>query len=297
MTAWKQQHTWFVIAGIVVVLLVMILVATRFRGKVAAGAQTLLNADTMHVQVELLLNLPATLKGAERPFTKVVTRLDGDMNRAQDKTPQFGGTLFLEARGRGNIFFADGNLRTLRDEVFFHLDNLPVFLNPSGSLVKRWTRVPAPVMQVKNVDQVKEVLGEVVAKAVPAGKESVQGERLARFTIALSEEEETALADVLRKETSGSSALHTLARLLDANQVEEFSVWTKGKELRQIRVHFVRPLRDGKTFDFALLTLRFTDYGKEVAIERPDSKLFVAPDVFARMFGVGSVEEVKPQRE
>lgn len=308
MTAqWTTRQTWVAAAiGVVVIALLVLIFGREGNPKaIAKGFAHLAEADSFHTQTELVINLPTLLRGRERPFTKTTIRLEGDVARAEDRTPEFTGTFYLEARGRGNVFFADGQGRILRERVLFNLDNLPVFLNPTGSLVKRWTKVEAPLLTTANGEQVKEALEGIAAKASPAGKESIpldgaqgkQGEQLARFTIALSEEDEAALANVFRQAASGNRALHVLARLLDANRVAELVVWTDGRQLRQIQAHFVRPLEDGSEFDFARLNLRFTDYGKEVAIDAPETKRFVRPDVFARIFGGGNVEEVKAEVE
>jgi hypothetical protein len=243
------------------------------------------------------MNFPERLRGQERPFTKATVRVEGDVKQSEDRTPELAGTLFLEARGRGNVFFADGQLRVLRERVLFNLDNLPVFLNPSGSLVKKWTKVESSLLTTRNADQVQEVVAGVLAKAVPAGSESVQGEQLARFRISLTEEEEAALAELMQRSASGNAGLHVLARLLSANRVESLTLWTRGSELRQVQAHFVRPVTEGQEFDFALLTLRFTDYGKKVAFDIPETTLRVRPDVFARIFGGGQVEQVNPEPE
>lgn len=307
MAQWQQKHTWLVIGGIIVIVLLVVLGASRGgNGKAVAKAfVNLAQADSFSTKAELTINLPERLRGRERPFTKTTVRLEGDVKRAEDRTPEFTGTMYFDARGRGNVFFADGQGRILRDQVLFNLDNLPVFLNPSGSLVKRWTKVEVPLMQTQNGDQVREALLRVMAKATPAGKEAVpfdgaqgKGEQLARFSITLTEEEEKALADVLRQSVSGSRALDVLARLLDANVVKELLVWVGNGQMRQVRAHFVRPLSGGREFDFARFTLRFTDYGKDVAVDAPEPKLTVRPEVFAKLFGgQQAVEEVKVESE
>lgn len=298
---------YFIVSGAVIIVFLLILgiAKIRNRGAVVRAFENLADAESFHTQAELMINLPERLRGRERPFTKTTVRLEGDVKRAEDHTPEFTGTMYFEARGRGNVFFADGQGRILRDQVLFNLDNLPVFLNPSGSLVKRWTKVEVPLMQTQNGNQVREALLWVMAKATPAGKEAVpfdgaqgKGEQLARLAITLTEEEEKALADVLRQSASGSRALDVLARLLDANVVKELLVWVGNGQVRQVRAHFVRPLSGGREFDFAMVTLRFTDYGKDVVVDAPEPKLTVRPEVFAALFGgQQAVEEVKVESE
>lgn len=297
------MQKYFVWGGVALVIILVLVGLLRLgkRGVAAKAFENLANADSFHTQTELLINLPERFRGQERPFTKTIARVDGDVKKTEDKTPEFSGSLYLEARGRGNIFFADGQTRIMRDRVVFNLDNVPVFLNPSGSLVKKWTKVETSLLQAKNGGEVRDALNNILKKATPAGKETVpfdgaqgKGEQLARFSITLAAEEEKILAGIFRQSASGSPALNTLARLLDANVVKEFVIWVDGKEIRQIRVHFVRPLSGGREFDFATLTLQFTDYNKDVAIDAPETKRSVKPEAFAKIFGgQHRVEDVK----
>lgn len=247
----------------------------------------LAEGETWHAKSELTIQLPERLRGQDRPFTDIDIVVEGDVLRAEGKNPEMTGELSLEAKGRGNIFFADGQALILQDRVLFNLDNLPVFLNPSGSLVERWTEVAVPVLETRNGDQVREALAAVVQKLEPAGSEDVDDEKLKKFTAALTKEEGQALGEVLRIRTSGNRALHVVYRLLDANILKELNVWVDSgdNEVRRITAHFARPLTDGGEFDFATLTLTFSDYGKEVVIAPPERQLTVRPEVFGKLFG------------
>lgn len=295
----SSKQRWLLVGGVGLALVfVLFVMVSRRHADTQKAAEKLLSADAMHVKTELLINLPERFRGQERPFTKVMIRLDGEVARAGDQTPEFTGSLYLEARGRGNVFFADGQGRILKDRVLFNLDNVPVFLNPSGSLVKRWVKVEASLLTARHSAHVREVLAAGFRNLQRTGLDTVDGEKLVRYSGTFSEEQEQQMADVLRQDVSGSPALHTLARLLNTNQVKTFDVWIDGsaQEIRRVRVHFVRPVRPAQgepfDFDFATLTMAFTDYGKEVAIDVPEARRVVKPEVFARLFGTGNVEAV-----
>jgi hypothetical protein len=279
----------------------LIAVIFGFSRLIAGGAperafRNLMAADRFHTEAELLLHLPAQLRGEERTFTEIRGTVAGDVQRAESGTPELAGTLYAEAKGRGTVFFADGDIRVLEDEVLFRLDDLPVFLNRSGSLVKRWTRVEAPLLNGNETSgDIRQALASAFGSLDRAGRETIDGERLVRFTGRLSGEEEDALVGLLRRGVSGSQGWNVLARLLSANNLDSFDVWIdpSDDEVRRIRLHFVRPLSDGRVFDFALLTLSFKDYGKEVSVDRPEAALVVQPRVFAKLFGEGTVENIE----
>lgn len=250
-------------------------------------------ADSVRVQAELTLHLPPRLRGAERPFTEVVTRVAGDVRYTEAGVPELAGTLYAEARGRGTIFFADGDVRVLADDVRFRLDNIPIFLHRSGALVNRWTRVPMPLLATRNPADVRQVLEHVFSKLVRGGSETIEGERLVRFSGSLSEETEAVLQEVLHREISGNLGWHMLARLIAVNNVSLFEAWIDPdrEELRRVAVDFARPLRDGSTFDFARLVLTFRDAGAALTVDQPETLLVVQPEVFATLFGTGEVRQ------
>lgn len=294
----SQRATVVVGAGVLLIAigLGVALVVAR-RGSAEAALGRLLSADTFHAKSELAINLPPRFRGVDRPFTRVTIALDGDVARHADRTPEFSGQLAMEARGRGNVFFADGQIRILRDTVLFSLDNLPVFLNPSGSLVKKWTKVETSLLRTHTPETVREAARSLAARMEHVGRDRIEGERVQRYRLTLTEEEERAVADILRRTSSGNAGLDTIARLLDAHVMKEFTVWVSGNDVRRIQAHFVRPFDDAQgepqEFDFATLTLTFTEYGKTVTIDVPEHQLTARPDVFARMFGTGQAEEVK----
>lgn len=291
----NKRKTILVAGGLgLLAILVIALTGGGSQKSLRRAADSLLAAESLHAKTELKINLPPRLGKVDRPFTLISVLVEGDVQQADDATPELTGNLLLEARGRGNVFFADGETRILKDEVLFNLENLPVLLNPSGSLVKKWTRVETSLLKISNGEEVRQALTEVLANLANAGTEKVAGEKLTRFTGGLTAEQEERLFETLRQRSSGSPALHQIARLLSTNNVKSLDVWVvRGKkEIRRIAVQFVRPLSDGREIDLALLTFDFTDYGKEIAIDRPATALNARPEVFARVFGSGDLEEI-----
>jgi hypothetical protein len=287
----------FVGGAVVLGLMVVVLVLSRL-GSSRLPEHALANlaaAKNLHTEAELTLHLPRLLRGAERPFTEVLARVSGDVHYTESGTPELAGVLYTEAKGRGNVFFADGDIRILEDEVRFRLDNLPVFLNRSGSLINRWTRVAVPLLETNNQAEISQALSQIFASLDRVGTEKIEGERLVHFSGQLSAEQEEALVELLRRGASGSPGWNVLSRLLRANNLDSFEVWIEpsDEEIRRVRLHFVRPLADGTGFDFALLTLTFSDYGKAVAVDRPEAPLVVQPRVFSKLFGGGSVEQIQ----
>lgn len=296
-----RKSARFKIPLIVVVLAVVLVVIfiARSRPGTSRLAQrawgNLAAAESFHTSAELKLHLPALLRGKERPFTEVLAQVEGDVSYTDEGTPELTGTLYTEAKGRGTIFFADGDTRILDNEVRFRLDNLPVFLHRSGSLVDRWTRVATPLLTTNNPDEVAQALEIIFESLTQSANEDIDGERLVRFTGAFSAEEEGVLVSLFDENMSGNSGLNVLSRLLAANNVESFDVWVDSspEEIRRIKINFGRPLRDETVFDFATLTLAFSDYGKDVAVDRPETKLVVESDVFAKLFGEGDIGGVE----
>lgn len=266
--------------------------------KVLAQAfDQLMAAESVHTRTVLMINLPERWRGVDRPFTVIMAQVEGDVIKGADDTPELAGDLRLEARGRGNIFFADGQIRILQDQVLFNLDNLPVLLNPSGSLVKKWTRVPASLLRTRNGEQVKVALADLASKLSYAGKEVTDDATLWHYQGFLAAEEQQALIEVLRRGVSGNQALGVVAWLLRANEVDELDIWIDkpSRQVRRISAHFVRPLANGGKFDFARLTLDFSAYDQPVVIDQPKTQLTVKPDVFARIFGSGEIEAIQSE--
>ncbi len=257
----------------------------------------LFSASSFHTTTSLVLNLPERLRNSDRPFTKVTVRVEGDVLKSSDSTPELTGKLLIEARGRGNIFFANGDVRILRDEVLFNLKNLPVFLNPSGSLVHKWTRVEAPLLQTSNGEEVKAALNRIGSAVSYTGTETIDATSLWHYHGSLTAEQQQDLQAVLRQNVSNNRALGVVARLLRSNTVDAVDVWVdpSSKQVRQIIVHFTRPLAEGHVYDLGLLTLTFSDYQKNVVIDRPATTVSVRPEVFARIFGSGDVEELQSE--
>ncbi len=292
----SNKQRWLLVGGLGLALVLVLfgLFGRLNRGLPLKALALVTTAQTLHVNSELTLRLPERLRGKPRPFTQVISRVEGDIVRGEGGVPELTGKLRVEATGKGTLFFADGQLRILREAVAFNLHDLPVLLNPSGSLVDKWTYVNSALLTTKDPGAAGAALQQVFSKLSYMGRERIAGESLRRFDGALTDEEEYQLATVLARGQSGNLGLDVVARLLEAHRLKRFSVWVgSGKELRRVELNFVRPLQRGGEFDFATLTMTFTEYGKPVTIDRPAKQLTVSPEVFARLFGAGEVERVQ----
>ena len=254
----------------------------------------LATADTLHASAELSLNLPDRFRGRRRPLTRVNIAVEGDVARNEAGIPELTGTLKGEGRGSGTSFFFDGVTTLLHDRVAFRLTEFPVLLNPSGSLSNRWTHVNVPLLATHNPQALQGLLSTLAQQADYQGRETLEGTRVAHYSVALTADQEDELVKAFELPTSGNRALHTLARLLRANNVDALDLYinSSNDELTKITVHFVRPLPDGTNYDFANLTLSFTEYGKSVTIETPPEEARVRPEVFSNLFGTGEVQAV-----
>lgn len=295
-----MMWVWLSAAGGLLLLVVIIGWAWRrssaYDGRlVTDGVAALAAADSWRGQAELELHLPKRRRGRQRPLTEIAARLEGVVVRGAERQAEFGGTFTTEARGRGSAFTAAGDVRLLPEVTLFYLRDFPVLLNPSGSLLEAWTRVSVPLLAVTNGVQVHEALAAAAAELSFAGVTQEGGEKLAQFRGTLSEETAVRLADTLGRATSGSPALDVVARLLAANRADVVEVWVapKGRQLRRVRAHFVRLLADGSSFDFATLTLTASDFNAAAAVDRPEARLSVKPEVFAQLFGGGEVKKIE----
>lgn len=296
-----QRKPVIVGASALIVLVALVWALAAFLGnkdrELAAALKNILGAETLHTKTELVIHLPRRMGTVDRPFTEILFRVDGDMQKASDSTPEVSGQLLVEARGRGNVFFADGDIRILKDEVLFNLENLPVFFDPKGRLIKRWTRVETSLLTSSNGEQIKTALASAATAVKYAGKEKIDDTTVLRFHGALTSEQEEALYQVVRHRASGNQALSVIARLLQANNVDSLDIWVDSSagEIRRIAAHFARPLSNGNTFDFATLTMDFSDYGQPVTIDHPEAKGRVQPQVFGRILGSGDFEEIQAE--
>lgn len=289
---WDNKKLWILLGIVVVIILAIIALRElplRSSRTVMLALTELGQTDSLHANTVLKLNLPERLGYRQRPFTAVDIVIDGDMQRSDTGVPELAGTVRGEARGLGNTFFVDGDLRLLQDAVSFRLDNLPILLNPSGSLINKWTYVDTPLLVTNNGSNVAQAVAMAASRLTYQGRQTLDGQRLAHYAGQLSAEDEQALADAFRLSASGNQALHVVARLLDAHNVRDFQVWLtpSSRQLHTVQISFVRPLRDGGEFDFATLTLSVNNFGEPATIDRPERKVVVSPGVFSRLFGSG----------
>src|SRR5688572_2275261 len=131
----RPKSLWITAGVVLAVVALIALVVSRLGSErlLRRSFDNLTQAESFSTTAELTLRLPRLRRGVERPFTEIRATVAGDVRRAESGTAELTGTLYTEAKGRGNVFFADGEIRILENEVLFRLENLPVFLNRSGS--------------------------------------------------------------------------------------------------------------------------------------------------------------------
>lgn len=297
-----KRRAGLIVAGALIGIILLI-VAIRMGGAsgkqrtLAKAFENLVAAESYHAAASLDMKLPTRQNVNQQPLVDLFIDVEGDVVK-QDGRPVLAGTMRQEARGRGMILFADGELRILRDSVAFRLDNLPTLLNPQGNLIDKWTYVDVPVFQTNNEGDVRAAFASMLQNTEYLGTDEPPGEQgdpMLHYKKNLNAEQEDALVQMMRQGVSGNRALNVLARLLRAYDVQEFDIWVDGgsKEIRVIHVVFGRPVAEGQAETVATLQLAFSDYGKQVAIDEPERELSVRPDVFGRIFGSGEIQELQ----
>lgn len=296
----RRQKMLVVVGGLLVVgLLVWVGSQKRVENSMEGAVvwnkaiDQLRDADTWHTTVELALDLGEVATEA-RAIRDVVIAIEGDVRRAADETPELAGAFKIEGKGRGNIFFADGDVQILHDRALFYLNNVPQLLNPSGSLIERWTLADSSVLQTDNTAAIRAVLGSIVSGFSYDGKEKVADRMALKFTGDLTVEQEEQLYEVLNQRASGSPAWQVMARLLQANDVSAVTIWIddKTQEFRQAQVLFERTLDGEAARHFATLTVSFTDYNAPVSFAEVEPTARVNPNIFTRLFGTGQLTSV-----
>ena len=286
-------------AGVVVLMLLAVMAwaqasqAKKGTAIMEKAAEQLQQAGGLHSEVSLSINLPERMRSKQRPLTKVTIDLNGDVVKGEQAL-EMAGDMNLEAKGPGNIFFAKGEMRVLEDATAFKLSEFPVLLNPSGNLSGKWTYVPSRLMTIKQDGLALAVLQKLGEGLNYQGTEKIDAESTWHFAGTVSDEASKQVQEAWRMSNSDNKGLDTVARLLAANRVKQLDVLVSknNDQLRQIKANFVRPLSNGNEFDFATLEISLTDYGKVVTIDRPAEELAVKPDVFAKLFGSGEIEEI-----
>jgi hypothetical protein len=260
--------------------------------------EKLAETETVRTEVELVMNLPEGEEGI-RPFTQVTARLRGDAVKERAETAAFKGDLYLEAKGRGNIFYADGRVDILPTEVLFRLENIPAVLQQGGSVLDKWTRVETEILQARNAPEIHQALAETLAGLRPVGESTIEGEELQRFSKDISAAEKEKLTAVLEQHQSGSPAWDSLGRLLKANDEGVLDVWIneKSREIRRWRLSLRQAQAGGSTREFGILTMNLMNYGSPVTIERQESVYTAKGEVFAKLFGRGEVGEIEAAEE
>lgn len=286
----------------VLVLLVVVAWAQANQAKkgttvMTKAAEQLQQAGGIHSDVSLSINLPERMRSTRRPLTKVIIKLNGDVSRTEQAL-EATGEMNLEAKGPGNIFYTQGELKVFEDQTAFKLSEFPVLLNPSGNLSGRWTFVPARLLNIEPDGQALSVLRGVGENLTYQGTERIESEQTWHLAGTLSEEASRQVQEAWKVSNSDNKGLDVVARLLAANKVKQMDAWIakSSDQLRRIKVNFVRPLSNGGEFDFATLEVTLTDYDKAVAVDRPKEELKVDSGVFAKLFGTGEIEEIKAEQ-
>lgn len=260
------------------------------RHSLTAAVKRLDQTQTLHAKASLTLNLSPRVRGRERPITRVAVVVEGDVQTPHTAPPAMTGSLSIRAQGRGTELFATGALRLFKDAVAFRLEEIPILINPSGSLQKKWTYVAAPALETKNGPDIRAVFSAATKQFHYEGKVQHAGQRAAYYTGKLSPETAQKLAQVFSQSTSHNRALNVVARLLKAYDVKSLEAWVGPDNALTIAAVFVRPLPTGKTFETARLELAFSEYGKPVSVDRPPQQSTVKPAVFAKLFGTGQLQ-------
>lgn len=296
-TARTDKRRTLLVAGGAVLLILLIILFVRSNNKqriLAASLENLREETSYHAKANLDLDLPTQFaNNRPRPIVEVTFDVEGDMIEQENGQPLFMGRLRNEARGRGMVLFADGELRLLANAIAFRLESLPALLNPQGNLLEKWTYVEVPAMETKNPDVVREALRGLVEKSKHVGA-GVDG--TLHYNVMVTSDDENTLIEAFRQANSGNRALHIITRLLRAFDLSRFDVYVdqQAKEVRRVEMTFVQ-FQDGNATERARLTIEFSDYGKAVTFEEPPKELTVRPDVFGRIFGSGEIEVLNQQ--
>lgn len=299
----KSNYLLWIVGGIIVV--VLLIMGARGNGgeggpfsskqnSLERAVANLIAASTYHATAELELNLPSQQNPAQ--LVDVTMRVEGDVKETENDT-LFGGSLFIEAKGKGLVLFTEGQLRLLPDTVAFRLDSLPALLNPEGTLAEKWTHVDAAVLRSSNTDEINQALIDVSNSLLRRQVELIPevNEEAMHYQGQLTEEQEQVLVDAMEQKASGSPAWNVIARLLRTYDVRAIDAWVREKgtpELRRLEIEFENQEVESQE-SVAKLVMTFSDFGKDdVDIQEPEEEITVSPQVFSRLFGEGEIGAV-----
>ena len=299
----STSRRWILIGVAIAAVLLVWLVARSVRhGAVPVASATneagtipaldvLAKARTFHAEAQLIFNLPAKVGTVERPLRTITGQLSGDVKRTSDGTPEFTGTIYMDARGHGNALFADGQIRLLKDRVLFWLDDLPSTLNPKGNLVHQWTAVNAPTLTTSNPLAVRQVLADIWPTLKLKDKPTINGRAADHYQGTVAPTDQKKLAAVFAGTASHNAGLDLLARLLTTYPVDRWEVWIdhQNNELIGLQIHFIRPKAAPEDTDAATVRLAFTHYGETVSIDTPKPITTIDPAIFVKLFSGQSV--------
>jgi len=241
--------------------------------------ENLRNANSAHVVTSLDLKLPNTAaQAANQPVVDITIQTEGDgIWREQ---PAYSGTFAITTKGRGMQLFTDGEIRILPEATLFKLQNLPTLLNPSGNLLDKWTRVEGPLLRATNPEESNPVFTAIFSNWTQKDSDNSS----VRYEKTFSEDEERQIESAFRSQSSGSEALHILSRLVKNFNIDSAEAWldSENQELRQLKFHLTN---SAKPDQHATLQFTFSQQGKEVNIDTPETESTVRPEIFTQLFG------------
>jgi hypothetical protein len=251
--------------------------------KLRVAFERLAMAETLRVETDLKIKLPPRQDNSERPFNEVWVWIVGDARKADAQNYELTGEMHLEAKGRGNLLYTDGDVRILEDATMFRLEELPALLNPGTSLVDKWVKVPGGLVHTNDPTRVYETLRETSEAWKYQGEEKYDDEKVLVFNGSLPVEDKQKIIKNWQQSVSGNKALGVVARLLRNSEAVEVEVLVDKKnwEIKRVKAEF----------DQAVLELSFTDYDKSVEIERPEAKVELEPELFRKLFGAGELPQ------
>ncbi len=297
----NRNQVFALVGGVIIVILIAIGIQARFGGSeqkvLAESLQKVVSGTPLHSTTTLDLDLPAR-KGGRNLLVDVTIKTEGDLSKRENELA-YAGDLHIEAKGQGTIFFANGDIRILPDSTVFRLDELPSILNPTGSLLNKWTRVNTSLLKAEHKENFSTAVASLAQRVTAKEEQPMPGgtKDMLYYRGSLSPDDEEALIKTFELKESHSQALNVIARLLKGFDAKDIEIWVdKGeKEVRFVRIQFTQPGQADRTSQPRTATLAFalSDYGKQVQVETPKEDITVRPEIFARLFGEGQVTSLE----
>lgn len=247
------------------------------KSRVEKAFANLTNSSTFHLTVALDLAVPTRDQAKEKPVPLVLSKFNGDVRR-EGETMQLAGTLAAEMRDQGRALYANGDIRVLSDAVAFRLATAPAALVENDNLVSRWTYILTSPVKVQANGGVRGALAMFISNLTFKDSTKTEAERLDTYRTEFKPEDEQLVLKELEKNGNANAIQVALVHVLQAYDTQWAEVQIDSRDqIRKIEVALTLP-NDNRPA--VLLTVRLSDYGKEVDISRPPQELTVKPDVF-----------------